>query len=471
MVMMWPSLNMEINMQFKSKNLLLTLSTILGLGLLTAADCGGGNDGSSSSSSTSGTNPPKDVYIHEWVQAKSLANLLGSTNDVKLIALDKGGKFLYATNNSNRLSVIDISPGIDKIAENASWKGFADLNPGLTGTAGKLAAAFNGAAAARIVRFAPTKGGVLVSVDAGAVGNSNGGAGLLIGKDWKAAWQADHTGATHLYAQTDATSRALYAGVLSKADGNEYVYVHVFSTTNTPNANSTFATAIDAAGTSVAAKLGVSLTAATAFDTTEAAPFYVNAGGKALVVSLRGISVITDGNIGAVTAVPNPAALPSDANVGRWQLAAGGTPPTSVVDVAVLSNKVYIALNSGVFVFDASAVNPQNGNIDVSWPAVSNIKKLAVDEDGKKIYAVLADGLYECTDGKKAGSALAAGKVKPAKFDYDTLNSKDVFDDGSKFPSTAVIEDAKFVSGHLIIATSNEGLVVRKKAKVQTINK
>lgn len=452
-------------MQNQKKNLWL----IALAGALTIAFVGGcpGGDETTPTTPTAPPGTARNFEVHEWIEAKSLPNLLTSTTDVRLIEVSGDDKFVYATNDTAALSVADISAGIDNIAKDASWTPRTFVTAIPVPGPGKVAAAFNGAAAARIKRFHPTKNGVLISVDAGGAGAANGAAALLVGNAYKAAWQADNVAHTHLAVATPVDSRALYAGVLKRTNGDEYVYLALHSNTDTPGANSTLGTAIDAAGTSVAARLGLAFTRAANPFVTTAPLWFASAAGKAMILAVdRGLSEYanTDAEVGSATPIADAAGR---GVVGGWKLAVGGAANAALIkDVVSLGDKVYIALDTGVAIYDAKTPANSPANIDATWTAGTNILHLAVDKLGKKVYAVMDDGLFDCTDGKKAAKKFLDGaKAKPADAD---IVEKGVYEVSSKLPGGS-ITDAKFTKGNLIIATSDKGLIIRKAAKAETV--
>lgn len=449
-------------MQNQKKTLWLTALA----GALTIAFASGCPDDDKSTSPSGSPSPSPsasgvDVKVHEWVKVGSPgANFAPVGKNVPHIAVSRDGKFLYAANAGHEVYGFDLAD-TSKFNDNSSWTKF-DLNAtGLAANDATVARARNlsNVAAATVNRLKGTETGVVGSTDAVA----GAGAFLITGKTITAAWDSS---LVNTFA-ADRAANSVWAGTLKNAADKEFIYV---ANAVNADAHSTINASIDAAGV-VARLVNRYQRATNPFGTTK--NFFVNAGGKALIVDARGIVEMQDAGIGAAATTGADSAGVQLENPNWRQV--GGTANDGINDVVGFGDLVFVALNAGgadtggVAVYNART-NAVKGVPNGSW---SNKTVLTVVELDGKFYSVEADGLYlidlDTANVSKRGAKFAANAAVPTAKAGVTAGA--TFDkDGTNLPASNITGAIVDKNGNLFIATGNDHIVVRKKSVAQKIN-
>jgi hypothetical protein len=398
--------------------------------------------------------PDKTVHVREWKKIDPEAEirfLAASKEDTHLYAAGRGQNQLYYSSSTDpdriELEKIDLS----KKTGLSNVRGKADL-VGVT---------------AAIKRLQGTEDGVLLSF---VRKGNDGGAAYLEGSVFKGVWIANRGKGQYTDLAVDITANIIFAGVLKKDDGSEYVYI------NNPNptspligkselkANSTS----DMPLASMAAtepkadiRLKVNYKRTPPFDVDEPTPhFFVNVDDNAYIVDKSGFNLVNDDDIGTEKVSSPPAGGTSSDN---WKLPVSGDKKNEINDVTSDGKRAFVAHPNGVVIFDGkNTIGPDN-----SWTDVS---VFTVITEGQNIWAVAKNGLFkvETKEGKTTKGKKFTTSGLPADYtDYNKAIDKASYDEGDV--STEINADdttfnyAIVNKGNLFIAT-NKGILVRKAA-------
>lgn len=451
-------------MQYKQKNFLMSaLVAVLGFALVTASGC---TDGDSNNSKDDDANKVT-VKVSEW---KSLKNgtkfAIGTANKVDHLAAS-GNKWLYVASGAS-LFAVNGDKSAD-IADDAKWGKINFAATGLTPAAAKIAdltTSFD-----KIERLAPTSTGVMMSGSHTTASATAGAAALVTGNTVTATWAPVATNTTHVGVAGAADGHALLAGVLKKKNGKEYPYVQYVVNTFNANQNRTINGFIG--DNTVVGALAVNYKAATAFAGADEGHHFVSVGSagdtKSAIVTKLGIRVYADADaVGTDTAIADPVA---EGVAARWVVDTGVAGNDGINAVAGSGDLIFVALKSngsdkkgGVAVYNAKTPTSSPAAVHKGWLNV-DVLNFAVDNGGK-VWAVTKKALFEVKANGEQGAELKADADVPSEASAAGNYAKN----GNLLPNDN-ITDAKFAGDALVIATNNNGIVIRMPAVDQKINK
>lgn len=437
------------------------LAGVLAITLASGCNDEGENGGGGGGGGNGGGGNTVAVNVHKWVKVAKNTKFDPAAVKVTKIAISGNGENLYVAGDAaGQLYHVALDTNLANINVDAKWTKFnlADTKLGNTGVFDRKDISSTGGDAIVATLVATDKGAVLATKTAA----TKAAAALLEVGNFIAAW--DSSGAGTFTA--DHPSKLLNVGVLKNTAGDkEFLYVQ---DTEDKDSNSTLNSEITATG--------IKVQLANKFERT-VTPFagdklfFVNANNKAFIGDKIGLVSVAEGDLGATKSN----ALIANAAATDWKMA---TPNNDEVnDMTGHGNNVYVALGDGsaantggvaIYKADTNAtIKP-----DTAW---DKKKVLTVAFDGTTAWAleateIVALDLTDTTKVKRGATFAAAAPLvltsgKLAKGTAAGAN----FSEDAALP-TDKMTDLKFdKNGNMWIATSDAGIIVRKKAESRTL--